>query len=354
MLTVVLLAGCSVAGTEPPGTTTPATTAPAASPVPSPAGPVTVSPFFVGIFSGTRLDDSALAKPPAARAELRGAGWAVITDAAGAAPAVQTREQVADAVTGAWTMPPGATPELRAPSGQELVVLSFAKGDSMKEPEAGEPWIPHPLTVRTGGRQVRLPALRELSLLVSAPVGQPVTLTVDDGRPQTMDMRTGARVGDRSDMALVYHPVEPFAKQYAADQPQLPAFSLAVESVDVGLFAAVEGRGYAPPGRAWLVVTLHCYVTLPIALTPDRSGSLPFTAGGKTYRPVSVDKVSFGPWGRGNMSPSPMTAVYDVPASLRSGELRFQLAGAMSVSGGSAERTRGSARNTGPLKVQLR
>ena len=90
------------------------------------------------------------------------------------------------------------------------------------------------------------------ALVVSAPVGQPATLLVDDVRPQSLDLRTGKRV----QVVALWYPV--LGQQSPASVPEL-TFPLPAEprGLEASLVEAVLLATFVAP---FIAVFLQNYV----------------------------------------------------------------------------------------------
>ncbi|MEU1618734.1 serine/threonine-protein kinase [Streptomyces sp. NPDC005722] len=240
-----------------------------------------------------------------------------------------------------------------AAEGQEFVVVTFA------EVEDATPWRRGltetsqkkvSLTVETGGR-ARLVStypsgldnetVGPATLALSVPKGAPVTLRVtDEGRTQSMDLRTGERGGDA--VAAYYRPL-PKLKVTAEDYEAFGLVSLVnSRPVRMGVrFAETEAYvgpwvrpgGWARPGRWWLMlrwaeVYTGFATTEQLRNEYDRSRmslsgqvhygkSFTLHSGGKTYQPRGADTID---WTESEVpSLYSHSVVFDVPEGWHEG-----------------------------------
>jgi hypothetical protein len=193
-----------------------------------------------------------------------------------------------------------------------------------------------------------LPNLPTSGLVISVPVGHPAILQVtDDGRTQSMDLRTGQRGDDA--IAGYYHPHDLIIKSAKYDAKGRASFLGA--GLDVGVQLSLEqlrgsvqpwipGRGWAPDGKAWLELSgshLRTWTTLSEKLTAsnvwafltiywiDENRSFALTTGtGASIRPVKMPTPrvnDFFPIG------SDLTLEFLVRDSFTAGDLYFRPVG---------------------------
>jgi hypothetical protein len=158
------------------------------------------------------------------------------------------------------------------------------------------------------------------TLLVVAPVGAPIQLVVtDQGRTQSLDLRTGKR-GDA---------VAGFYTAYAADDLELrserrmdPDAGTLFASGDLFLAPWTPANGWAPSGKAWLVFDTGMFQILGWVKdsTLDVKRSFSVVAGGRTY-PAQADNPTL--YAAASAASGRTLIAFAVPAGLRSGTLRL-------------------------------
>lgn len=139
----------------------------------------------------------------------------------------------------------------------------------------------------------RAPLIHDNTLLVSAPRGTPVFYELtDQGKSQRIDMRSGRRV-PAPEFAPLYR-----ARNYTDLDRRLTGSLTPVGGGDTVRFHLRLGRaaltpfdpdrGYAPPGKVWLAVTVTDYGTDGTALGTPRFASNAFTITPAGAAPVNA------------------------------------------------------------------
>ncbi|WP_229076632.1 hypothetical protein [Actinoplanes sp. DH11] len=281
------------------------TSAPA--PSPSPAPEVTLPAGYIGASEASE-------PPPAGEAALRGAGWSLRPGPVQVGPLVRTLHPVVDLRTGEQTIGNYLIgyAMMRAPEGQEMVVVPL--GDPADLPAV-------PVTIRAGDRSERITKLTAPIVVLTVLAGAPVSLTVEDGRPQTLDLRTGKRAG-RPDTDLLYDTPR-LAK---TDGPSfgVPGSTGLFLSVEAELVPGVDGAGYARKGFAWLALTVEvggaeCDMRLA-------RSSFRFETGGRSYRPAGGHRVDMSV-AAGALALGTILVAIEVPEKTRRGTLVIEPAG---------------------------
>ncbi|MGW0433667.1 hypothetical protein ACWDV4_14160 [Micromonospora sp. NPDC003197] len=345
MTTTVLVAGCGK-GDSGGDRATPTPTQPSVS---APAE-------FIGYGRG-KLERLGLTPtvPESSKSLIVGLGYGLSIDALAVSPTltpamVLTDARASSSATGSITAG-GKT--VQAAAGHEFVVVQLGSGlmipgySLLKAPD--EEASREKLSVKVGDRQpVALggPRVSEL-LVVSAPVGAPVTVTAADGRPQSLDLRTGQRINEIAGL----YPALP--KQSATTGPgfsfRTPPFGINTRIAQVQLTPAEYSLGWAPAGQAWLIVPITIIVancgqdcdpesvvldTVKSAQLDD--GTRRYTArqrSGKTTLHVLQSTVKTGS----------VWAVFQVPATFRTGTLRLGFIGSIRFTNGSTNRLQAKA-----------
>jgi hypothetical protein len=241
-----------------------------------------------------------------------------------------------------------------AAEGQEFVVVTFG------EVEDGTPWRRDlnemsqkmvSLTVEAGGRTRSVTTYPRVmgnetagpaTLALSVPKGAPVTLRVtDDGRTQSLNLRTGQRGSDA--VAAYYKPL-PKLKVAAEDYEATAQVSVlnSTRPVRLGVrFAQTEAYvgpwvrhgGWARPGRWWVVLRWAEVYTgfataeqqsreykksrLPLSGEVHYAESFTLHSGGKTYRPTGANSID---WTEVELpSVYSYSVVFDVPEGWHEG-----------------------------------
>jgi hypothetical protein len=193
-----------------------------------------------------------------------------------------------------------------------------------------------------------LPDLPATGLEMSVPVGHPAILQVtDDGRTQSMDLRTGQRGDDA--IAGYYHPHDLIIKPATYDAKGRASYlgagldvetDLTLEELRGSVQPWIPGRGWAPHGKAWLELSgphLRSWTTLSEKVTAsniwalltaywiDENRSFALTSGtGKSIRPMKMPTPrvnDFFPIG------IDVNFVFLVPDSFAAGDLYFRPVG---------------------------
>ncbi|BBH70560.1 hypothetical protein ACTI_72450 [Actinoplanes sp. OR16] len=218
--------------------------APAPSPSPSPAPSSSPDPEVT--LPADYIGASEASEPPAA-STMRGAGWELASLPAQAGPLLKTFHPVVDARSGEQTIGNYLIgyAMMRAPEGQEVVVAALGSAEDLPS---------SPVTVRAGDRSTRIAKLTLPVLVLTVPAGAPVSVTVEDGRPQTLNLRTGVRV-ERADTALFYDT----PRMEKTDGPQFAVSGTkgVFLSISAELVPGLADVGYARKGSAWLAVTVE-------------------------------------------------------------------------------------------------
>lgn len=208
-----------------------------------------------------------------------------------------------------------------------------------------------------GGERTRAVLPRGVSsftgiVVVSVPAGRhPLLRVTDAGRPQSIDLVTGAR---GRDAVAAYYPVrggtgstEPdqgvsmrYSGPGAAGTPAADRLALlSLGDVDVSLQPWTPEHKWARPGRVWLVLRPSLAYWRPGAGTSQTDNveveprSFAATGPGGTRLPLSGAAIHVGPYTSPGTSPigekAGGTLVADVPASLRAATLRFSFHGSI-------------------------
>jgi hypothetical protein len=252
---------------------------------------------------------------------------------------------------------------VRPADGHEFLILRTSETSNL----AGQARPPTTnVTIRTGGTSRPLKELvtARRTLILSVVKGAEATLVLDDeGRTQTLDLRTGKRGPDA--IALYYPTREAdvdgdlgcwgVAGITAPSLVQGNLVSFAGGTGKAGLYPFYGRQGWAPPGRAWLTVGIKPLSTIgdPVVIVDPASFKLT-PAGGKPVAPVAATgeiKVVYPAGGAGE----PVSLVFDVPDTFRSGSITFAPQGTVTVMVNGSEkkvtfRPRTSAK---PFTVQL-
>jgi hypothetical protein len=191
-------------------------------------------------------------------------------------------------------------------------------------------------------------------IVVSVPVGGDALLSVsDEGRAQTISLRTG----QRPQLIPLFHPVLGNQARLE-DTVHIPAVHKATEAysyqatVSVALRPWVEGPGWAPAGRAWLVVTFGVRIGPKADLALDLPRSLSLRRGDGAGVPIPAGTVLRVKGTSG--SSETWKGTFDVPASLRSVTATFRTNGTVTNpgSGATLSFTRADGDNTRAMKLE--
>lgn len=244
----------------------------------------------------------------------------------------------------------GATP---AP-GHELLVVDLAVGGANSAFRVAEPGDPVRVAIDTGttSRSVPLPATTFVAgtLAVSVPTGAHPQLRVTDaGRTQTLDLVTGRR---GPDAIASYYPTPQgtwpadsgrattlrlYGAAVAALGPADRLASIQLAELPVALDPWVPGRGWAAPGRAWLVLqpevgygrrSIEQYqdtVTVPLSC---------FRVTGPDGRPLPLAGEPLAIGGRPGAGSAETELIADVPATLRRVTVAFAFRGTIATENG--------------------
>jgi hypothetical protein len=344
-----LLAACSS------GTRAARPTGPAAAPASTAAA--TVPADFFTVTQGLDVAGLGLARVTRlapASAALQGPHFAY------AFVATATTSRLPPALAAGLGLAPGATP---AP-GHELVLTQAAPwpyGDRSADDALDQP---DDARITVGSAVRHSPLLRaDLSgtVVVSVPTGvHPVLRVTDEGRSQSLDLRTGRR---GRDAVAGYYPTRTGRYEHGAPHDdEWVVLRLSggaggyggafVTAYDVRLRPWLEERGWAPPGRTWLLVepsvaavqagTTGSDVTLSLAASSFRvtgSDGASYPLVGERITPAGVQTATG-------------TLVAVAPPALRSVTLRLVPAGSAHGPGGPVSWTvdHGSQVVTVPLR----
>ncbi|WP_238007839.1 hypothetical protein KZZ52_29990 [Dactylosporangium sp. AC04546] len=328
-------------------------TAASASPSASPAPSVALPADYLGVAEAPPVPPLGPKDPDG---YLQGAGWALQATGVDAGPTTRIYGMVDDAKTGAQTVGNHLIgyADLKAAPGQEVVAADLT-GAAAKTAGAAGNERPAQVTIRAGAVTHLLKLDRDRRIVVTAAAGAPVTLTVEDGRPQTLDLRTGKRVGTPPDLALFYAPLT----QRELEGPlcgfvENPAAGVPVQSkVTAMLLPGTKAHGYAAKGRAMLAVSVT-FTTLEAMTMRLDPASFRLTAGGGTLQPRPLDPVTTAAANPGlPFYEGTVRAVFEVPATLRTATLKVAPTGRYTVDGVErATRTYGCRPDT-PLSLKL-
>ncbi|HYU85221.1 MAG TPA: hypothetical protein VEK80_10480 [Kribbellaceae bacterium] len=166
-------------------------------------------------------------------------------------------------------------------------------------------------------------------IVVSVPPGGDPLLVLDQkgGHPQSLHLRTG----ERADAEPLFYPVR---KQDIKAEPAVALMSgqafYLKESVSLVPWDA--GRGWARPGRGWLLMAVRVMAVESFAMRLDAARSFSLTLTDRTVirsRPEIVN-VNVA---RADAELPAFSVVFDVPAGFRSGSIRCTLAGSIATTG---------------------
>jgi hypothetical protein len=245
-------------------------------------------------------------------------------------------------------LPPGFShqfdlPPATAAEGHEIVLVEFGRLPEGARPLVDNPGKPARIEV-LGGPKLG-PAMfgqnyPEGVYAFSVPTGgHPVLRVTDEGRVQSLDLRTGRR---GADAVPGFHPMRKGSHQFSSpgrtgwlyfrisgkgasgipSSRRLAATHLT--RLDVALSPWTEERGWAPAGKAWLLVEPHVSSGQVKTVDPEVS----FEMGPESFRATGPDGTTYPlrgePVTSTPLSDAPiLTAATAVPASLASVTIRF-------------------------------
>jgi hypothetical protein len=237
---------------------------------------------------------------------------------------------------------PQAEPGMRPTDGYEFLVLRTADSGGQWAGQASPPRTA--VTIRSGDRSWPLTGIVSAghTVVLSVPKAAPTTLVLEDeGRAQTLDLRTGRRGADAIGL---YYPTRTadvdgdlgcWAQVSGVTVPsamQGNLVSLTGSTRRAGLYPFYGKHGWARPGRAWLEVGLSPGSTLgDVVLTVNAAASFTLTVpGGKPVAPLA-GTGDFKLTNTIGTSPDPVALVFDVPDTFRSGTITFAPRGTVNV-----------------------
>jgi hypothetical protein len=312
---LLLAAGCGgtggATGAPSPGPS-PSASASTTPPVPDSYAEVLTTRYgqdlgAVGIGNAHQFD--------AAAAWLRGPHVAVALAESAAVSWVTDKAAAQFRMAGGHGVRPGA--------GRELLVARFAKASLPVPYDGGNPVAE--VVVGAEHRSLAGAVNPGTVIAVSVPVGAAASLSVtDEGRTQSVDLRTGAVSGRIDGYAEdLYDGISGMGGWINAPGIGKTPISL---SLELKLAPFVPGRGWAAAGRAWLTYTATAsLLDVDLSCTVDLSRGL--TLSGPGFRAAGAGTVSAQPYpGSAAASPaeSPEQAV-DVPAGVRQVTAGFTL-----------------------------
>jgi hypothetical protein len=170
------------------------------------------------------------------------------------------------------------------------------------------------------------------TIVASVPTGSPVVLRMTDGgRPQDLDLRTGKRTRSASPL---YYPIR--SANLHGNGPTTGFNTPSGEAAasigfnDAALEPYVNGKGWAPKGRAWLIVAAGVSMSSNYAFSPQMSGTTLTLPDGTTVscHPATDPSVPAG------VGYADVDLNFNVPAGTRSGTLDSRLTGVVGDSTG--------------------
>jgi hypothetical protein len=225
------------------------------------------------------------AKQLPAKAAIGGPDYAVRLAEVGAAdhlePAVVTQFGKMQSATG---VPRDAAGAIAAGAGREFLFVRLTEVPGVKREPS--PKVKARLRIGDQARPVEGLVAPGTVVVALVPIGAPVTLVVaDEGRDQSVDVRTGA-VGP--DAVAAYLKPRPFAETTYSVFGQLSGDAMPTK-VDITVSAALEpydhrlNGTWAPAGHTWLRVWVDVTVSCVCSVTGtiDLQQSLQLSAGGK-------------------------------------------------------------------------
>lgn len=290
-------------------------TTPQPEPEPTPSGPAAevVAADYVRMALGTPSDTSPLLqqKQPLTPddAAIIGPEYSMAFDWTATVPRIDADDAILMGLPGA----------IAAPSGAELFLAHVAW--PLPRP-VGKAGMLTPATQMVVGGRVRSLTVRfgrDGILIVSVPTGAPVLLKMyDQGRTQTLDLRSGKRGSDANPLFYTRYAMKDFDLQTNIRPPDPGRIGMAGS---LALLPWTEGHGWAPAGKAWLHFDVFLYQMLadgPVTL--DLSRSITVSAGGKAY-PPSAEKRLLSDGLTINSAREPLDIA--VPLGFRTGTLRL-------------------------------
>jgi hypothetical protein len=213
---------------------------------------------------------------------------------------------------------------VRSGDGSELVVARFAKAPLPVAPyKGGNPVVE--VVVGAERRGVEGPVTAGTVIAVSVPVGAAATLRItDEGRTQSVDLRTGAVSGRIDGYA------EDLSGRISGMGGWINASGIGKTpvslSLELKLAPFVPGRGWAAAGRAWLTYTATAsLLNVDLSCTIDLSRSLRLRGSG--FQAAGVGTVSARPFPGSTAARPGQSAeqAIDVPAGVRGVNAGFTL-----------------------------
>lgn len=212
---------------------------------------------------------------------------------------------------------------VRPGDGRELLVARFAKAPLPVPYDGGNPVAE--VVVGAEHRALKGAANAGTVIAVSVPVGAAASLSVtDEGRTQSVDLRTGAVSGR----------IDGYAEELSdgisgmggwINAPGIGKTPVSL-SLELKLAPFVPGRGWAAAGRAWLTYTASAsLLDVDLSCTVDLSRGL--TLSGSGFRAAGAGTVSAQPF-PGTNAASPAESAeqaIDVPAGVREVTAGFTL-----------------------------
>jgi hypothetical protein len=224
---------------------------------------------------------------------------------------------------------------LRAAPGQELLLVRLSDIAALRDRRPAGVWNDVQASIVVAGKPRRLanPQAGDAVLVAAVPKDAPVQLTViDQGRTQSIDLRTGA-VGPGAIREYTLPPMKGAVEYDLLVRPS-PFFPSATDLELSAILRPYDARsGWAPPGRAWLTMSIKLRLSGPetIAGDLDRAASLRLRSSGKALRvPAGKAEVSQENLIEFAASDSFVTSV---PAGLRSVTVSFIPKGRLTYDG---------------------
>jgi hypothetical protein len=158
-------------------------------------------------------------------------------------------------------------------------------------------------------------------LIVAAPPDAPVAISLtDDGRTQTLNLRTGKRGADANPLFYTHWAMAKFSVHTI---PALPGLGDTALDGPLTLAPWTGDHGWAPSGKAWL--RFYGFVYADLGYTDgevlDVARSVSLVSGGKTYQPAAGKIPVFG---ASTITFSNYYAIdIAVPTGFRRGTLKF-------------------------------
>jgi hypothetical protein len=212
---------------------------------------------------------------------------------------------------------------VRPGDGRELLVARFAAAPLPVPYDGGNPVAE--VVVGAERRGLKGAVHAGTVIAVSVPVGAAASLSVtDEGRTQSVDLRTGAVSGRIDGYA------EDFRDRVSGmggwiDAPGIGKTPVSL-SLELKLTPFVPGRGWAAAGRSWLAYTATAsLLDVDLSCTVDLSRGLTFSGSG--FRAAGAGTASARPF-PGSNAASPVESAeqaIDVPAGVREVTAGFTL-----------------------------